>query len=106
MACEENIKIGIIGLGYVGLPLALAFAQSKHVIGFDINKDRVRALKNADDWTLEVTQEALLRSKNLIFSYDESDMKDCTCFIITVPTPISCFKVDRINSEDWRYCDL
>ena len=92
MACEENIKIGIIGLGYVGLPLALAFAQSKHVIGFDINKDRVRALKNADDWTLEVTQEALLRSKNLIFSYDESDMKDCTCFIITVPTPINSSK--------------
>ena len=79
-------------MGYVGLPLALEFAQSKQVIGFDINKDRIHALKNADDWTLEVTQEALLTSTNLTFSYDESDMGDCTCFIITVPTPINSSK--------------
>lgn len=91
-------KIAIIGLGYVGLPLAVEFAKKYQVIGFDINEERVSELKNGTDNTLEVSDVELQNSlevhkdKGLKLSYNPSDIKDCNIFIVTVPTP-----VDRNN---------
>jgi UDP-N-acetyl-D-galactosamine dehydrogenase len=91
-------KIGIIGLGYVGLPLAVEFAKKYQVIGFDINKERVGELNNGTDNTSEVSDEELQNSleahedKCLKLSHNPSDIKDCNIFIVTVPTP-----VDRNN---------
>ena len=84
----NDIKLGIIGLGYVGLPLAVEFAKKNEVIGFDINSNRIGQLKKNLDITLEVEEEALKDSKNLIFSSYLNDLSDCNCFIVTVPTPI------------------
>ncbi len=84
----NNIKLGIIGLGYVGLPLAVEFAKNKEVIGFDINSNRINQLMKNLDSTLEVEEDALKDSKNLIFSSNLNDLSDCNCFIVTVPTPI------------------
>ncbi len=84
----NDIKLGIIGLGYVGLPLAVEFAKKKEVIGFDINSNRIDQLKKNLDSTLEVEEKALKDSKNLIFSSNLNDLSDCNCFIVTVPTPI------------------
>jgi len=83
-------KICIIGLGYVGLPLAHAFGSKYKVIGFDINKQRIDELNNGFDRTLELTPEQLSESlKNGIkFTLDVEDIKDSTIYIITVPTPI------------------
>lgn len=91
---KENPTIGIIGLGYVGLPLAVAFAEKYKIIGFDINEDRVGALKSGVDHTLEVSEEALnavLKMSNesgLMISANPDDLKEASVFIVTVPTPI------------------
>jgi len=81
-------KIAVLGLGYVGLPLAVAFGAGHEVVGFDINADRVTELKGGSDRTLEVTPEELKASKGLTFSSDPADLKSCNVFIVTVPTPI------------------
>ncbi|PHR69828.1 MAG: Vi polysaccharide biosynthesis protein VipA/TviB [Arcobacter sp.] len=84
-----NKKICIIGLGYVGLPLAAAFAKKYEVIGFDINKERIKELKNNFDRTLELNKEQLLEVKDrLIYSSSIENIKDSNVYIITVPTPI------------------
>lgn len=83
-----DIKIGIIGLGYVGLPLAVEFGKKFPVIGFDINYDRVTALRDGHDSTLEVSDDDLADLKNLDFSYDKKDLSACNVYIVTVPTPI------------------
>jgi UDP-N-acetyl-D-galactosamine dehydrogenase len=97
-------KIAIIGLGYVGLPLARLFATKYNVVGFDINQNRIEELRNGQDSTLEVGNAALkdvLKLKNesdkigLYCSHDMSDIKDCNYFIISVPTP-----VDKNNRPD------
>lgn len=97
-------KIAIIGLGYVGLPLARLFATKYNVVGFDINQTRIEELKNGHDSTLEVGNTALqavLKLKpesdktGLYCTYDISDLEDCNYFIITVPTP-----VDKNNRPD------
>ncbi len=83
-------KIGILGLGYVGLPLAVAFAEKYRVVGFDIKKERIKALSDGHDHTLEVSNEELktvLESGNLSFTAEVSDLKECDVFIVTVPTP-------------------
>ena len=82
-------KIAIIGLGYVGLPLAVAFSKKFKVIGFDINQDRIQELKSGHDRTLEI-EDHLLSSvlNNLSYSFNIQDIKDCNIYIITVPTPI------------------
>ena len=82
------MKIGIIGLGYVGLPLAVEFGRAHRTIGFDINKKRVNELSNGEDLTLEVAPEELALSTQLSFTSDLEEVRDCTTFIITVPTPI------------------
>ena len=84
-----NKKICIIGLGYVGLPLAAAFAKKYDVVGFDINKPRVDELKDDFDRTLELSKEQLYEVKDTItYSYDLEDIKDANIYIVTVPTPI------------------
>ncbi|MDC1447511.1 Vi polysaccharide biosynthesis UDP-N-acetylglucosamine C-6 dehydrogenase TviB [Candidatus Thioglobus sp.] len=81
-------KISIIGLGYVGLPLAVEFGKKRSVIGFDINESRINELKNGIDNTLEVTNLELKEAIQLSYTKDLNDIKDCEIFIITVPTPI------------------
>ena len=84
----ENKKIAIIGLGYVGLPLAVEFGKKYKVIGFDINKARIEELRSGTDSTLEVSDKDLSES-NLMFSYTVEDLKSADIYIVTEPTPIN-----------------
>lgn len=88
----EDIKLAIIGLGYVGLPLAVEFGKHRSVVGFDINQQRIAALKAGHDATLEVSDEELTHSVHLSYSADIDDLKACNTFIVTVPTPIDVHK--------------
>ena len=99
MNIEKNLKIGIIGLGYVGLPLAVEFAKKFAVIGFDINQKRVQELEDGVDNTLEVDNKLLkqtiirkfddLKSDNgLLVTSDPINLNSCNFYIVTVPTPI------------------
>jgi UDP-N-acetyl-D-galactosamine dehydrogenase len=83
-----NPKIGIIGLGYVGLPLAVEFGKKHAVLGFDINTSRVKELESGHDSTLEVNANELSNATNLNFSSQADDLKACNIYIVTVPTPI------------------
>ena len=82
-------SIAIVGLGYVGLPLAVEFGSKRKVIGFDINEDRIKDLKKGIDNTLETTNEEIKDATHLSFTNCLEDIKDCKIFIITVPTPIN-----------------
>ena len=84
----SNVKIAIIGLGYVGLPLAVEFSKIRTVVGFDINPKRIDQLKGGHDFTLETEPEELKAAKHLSFSSSPDDLTACNCFIVTVPTPI------------------
>ncbi len=88
----SNRKLAIIGLGYVGLPLAVEFGKKRKVIGFDINAKRVTELQAGNDHTLEVAPEELQHAKQLIFTTDINLLKECDIFIVTVPTPIDAHK--------------
>jgi UDP-N-acetyl-D-galactosamine dehydrogenase len=88
----SNIKLAIIGLGYVGLPLAVEFSKIRSVVGFDINQKRIDQLNAGQDSTLETEPEELLAAQFLSFTTSPSDLQACNCFIITVPTPIDQFK--------------
>jgi UDP-N-acetyl-D-galactosamine dehydrogenase len=81
-------KIAIIGLGYVGLPLAVEFGKQYKTVGFDINKSRVKELESGKDSTLEVEPENLASSTHLSYTTNLDDIADCTIYIVTVPTPI------------------
>jgi UDP-N-acetyl-D-galactosamine dehydrogenase len=94
---HEDLKLAIIGLGYVGLPLALEFSKKKSVIGFDTNKKRINELNSGIDKNLEVHNDHLLSSKKLNFTNRIEDLKSANCFIITVPTP-----VDELNKPDLK----
>jgi UDP-N-acetyl-D-galactosamine dehydrogenase len=85
-------KISIIGLGYVGLPLAVEFGKIRAVLGFDINHDRIAELRAGKDSTLEVTSEDLAAATQLEYASDASKLADCGIFIVTVPTPIDIAK--------------
>ena len=91
----SNKKIAIIGLGYVGLPLAVEFGKQFDTLGFDINSLRIEQLRKGQDRTLETTPEDLARATRLRFSTDASSLADCNIFIVTVPTPI-----DKANRPD------
>ncbi len=80
--------IAIIGLGYVGLPLAVEFGKKYHTLGFDINTKRIHELKQGFDKTLEIDSDNLKSSTHLSFSSDNNDLKKCQIYIITVPTPV------------------
>jgi len=84
----QDLKLAIIGLGYVGLPLAAEFGKKRPVIGFDINQKRIDELKAGKDGTLETTNEELHDAKLLSYTTNPDDLRDANCFIITVPTPI------------------
>jgi len=88
-------KLAVLGLGYAGLPLAAAFGKKYEVIGFDIDPKRIKELKDGRDSTLEVSEAALHKAEKLTFTSDHELLKDCTIFIITVPTP-----VDRHKNPD------
>lgn len=81
-------KVAVIGLGYVGLPLAVEFGKKRHVLGFDINAKRVEELSNGEDFTLEVSAEELQEASFLTYSANVDDLKDAQIYIVTVPTPI------------------
>ncbi len=85
-------KVGIIGLGYVGLPLAVEFGKMLDVIGFDINKERIEELKKGYDRTKEVDEAELKSSKKLTFSSTLEDLRTANYFIVTVPTPVDEYK--------------
>ena len=88
----SNNNIAIIGLGYVGLPLAVAFGSKYKTLGFDINTNRVLELSNGIDRTLESDFEKIKAASQLSFSSNIEDLKNCDIFIVTVPTPINQFK--------------
>lgn len=84
----KKSKIAIIGLGYVGLPLAVEFAKKKNVVGFDLNQRRINSLNRGYDKNFEVTEKELKASKNITFTNKIIDTSNCKIFIVTVPTPI------------------
>ena len=92
MLTLSELKIAVIGLGYVGLPLAVEFGKKVSVVGFDIYQKRIDELKSGQDHTLEVSPEELVQSTHLTYSANLDDLKDCNFFIVTVPTPIDEFK--------------
>ncbi len=85
----ENTKIAMIGLGYVGLPLAVEFGKKYSTIGFDINPTRIEELNSGYDHTLEVSDEELAEAKNLLFTAEIEEIKTANIYIVTVPTPIN-----------------
>jgi len=84
----NEVKLAIIGLGYVGLPLAVEFGKKYPTLGFDINQSRIAELQSGTDRTLEVSDEELAETKDLSFSCTVDDLKSCNVYIVTVPTPI------------------
>lgn len=88
MKSLENLNIAVIGLGYVGLPLAVEFGKKYATIGFDINRQRVAELKDGIETTLEVSPAELKEASKLLYSTDIEDLRKATVFIVTVPTPI------------------
>ncbi|MDO4641792.1 MAG: Vi polysaccharide biosynthesis UDP-N-acetylglucosamine C-6 dehydrogenase TviB [Neisseria sp.] len=95
MMTPDQINLAIIGLGYVGLPLAVEFGKKRPVVGFDINQARIEALKQGHDATLEVDDEELASAKHLSYTANLEELKKCNVFIVTVPTPI-----DEHNQPD------
>ena len=91
----SNKTIAVIGLGYVGLPLAVEFGKKRSVIGFDINRSRVAELISGLDHTLECSADEFQEARHLSFSNDPENIKDAQVFIVTVPTP-----VDKANRPD------
>jgi UDP-N-acetyl-D-galactosamine dehydrogenase len=94
---KNEYKICVLGLGYVGLPLAVEFSKHFNTVGYDISKDRVNSLLNGVDKTLEISKEALQESKKLSLTHNSLDIKDANVFIITVPTP-----VDNYNNPNLK----
>ena len=84
----SNIKLAIIGLGYVGLPLAVEFGKKYPVIGFDINERRVAELQSCQDHTKEVEPNELRQAKFLTYTTNPEVLRTSNCYIVTVPTPI------------------
>lgn len=89
-------KMSVVGLGYVGLPIAIAFAKHASVIGFDINKDKVQNYLNGIDVTKEVGNSALKES-TIQFTTDERELRDCKFHIVSVPTPVSIDKTPDLT---------
>jgi UDP-N-acetyl-D-galactosamine dehydrogenase len=88
----DNVRLAVIGLGYVGLPLAVEFGKQYPVLGFDINSERIESLRRGIDATLEVTGEEIIQATQLRFSCTPADLKNCNIYIVTVPTPIDDYK--------------
>ena len=84
-----DLQIAIIGLGYVGLPLAVEFGRKRNIVAFDINQKRIDELVSGLDTTFEITAKDLSSSSGLRFTTKLEDLSDCNCYIIAVPTPIN-----------------
>ena len=95
---KQNLIIGVIGLGYVGTPLALSLGRFFKVVGFDLNKKRILQLKNKKDITNEANLSEFLKAKKIFFSNELKDLKECNIFIITVPSPVT-----KKNKPDFYY---
>ncbi len=94
---KKTVVLGIIGLGYVGLPLAVEFGKKYKVIGFDINEKRIKELKSGKDRTLEVSSEELAEAKKLTFTTKLEELKKAEIYIVTVPTPVDDFKIPDLT---------
>ena len=88
----KQIKVAIIGLGYVGLPLALEFSKKRSIVSFDISKQRIDELRAGIDKNLEFSKDELKFSKQINFTSNKKDLETANCFIVTVPTPVNKFK--------------
>ena len=84
----KEVKLAVIGLGYVGLPLATEFCKHTSVTGFDVNKKRIKELKSGNDSTLEVDYNEFASADKLSFTDNLQDISECNVYIVTVPTPI------------------
>ena len=97
MQSVENSRIGILGLGYVGLPLAIEFGKQFDTLGFDIDLHRIQALRNGQDSTREISSEEIQQARRLQFTNTNHDLQSCNVYIVTVPTP-----VDDANRPDFE----
>lgn len=88
MIADDDIRICIFGLGYVGLPLAVEFGKQLPTVGYDINRGRVAALEAGHDATLEVSDEELASATHLSYASDAETLAACNIYIVTVPTPV------------------
>ena len=95
---KNDKKIAVIGLGYVGLPLAVEFVKQYSTTSFDINTSRIKELKSGHDNTYEVDIDAL-HTSSLIFTHMLEDIQNCNIYIMTIPTPI-----DKYNKPDLSFC--
>src|ERR1700756_1197491 len=91
-------KIAVLGLGYVGLPLAVALPAAQEVVGFDVDPQRAAELRAGRDRTLEVSAEELAAARGLTVTADEADLAGCNVFIVTVPTPIDAYKRPALSA--------
>ena len=89
---SSELRVAIIGLGYVGLPLAVEFGKKRPVVGFDIDRRRIEELRSGRDVTLEITPDEMAAARSLRFTTEVEDLRNCNCYIVTVPTPIDRFK--------------
>lgn len=97
MILFKSIKIGVVGLGYVGLPLAVEFAKKFPVIGFDLNQNRINDLKNNIDINGDLDETSIINSTNLKFTSCSKEIADCNVYIITVPTPIDEYNTPNLE---------
>jgi len=93
----DDVKIAVIGLGYVGLPLAVEFGKVRSVVGFDVNQSRLNELSSGVDSTKETNREELAAAKNLTFTSNASDLAGCNFYIVTVPTPVNDDKIPDLS---------
>ena len=105
---KSQYRIGVVGLGYVGLPLAVAFSKNYDVVGFDINPSRISELRDGIDLTLEVESEEIKNNNQLSFTSEKEDLQECNFIIVTVPTPVTADKQPDLSplisasKNDWR----
>ena len=95
---EKDLKIAIIGLGYVGLPLAVEFGKIRSVIGYDINEKRINEPKSGIDLTNETSEKDLSDSKQLYYTSDDKDLSESNYYIIAVPTPVDKYKRPKLKA--------
>ncbi len=93
----DQVKIGIVGLGYVGLPLAVAFGRRHQTVGFDLKAARIAELESGHDATLETSPEELAAAKHLAFTSDPGGIAACNVYVVTVPTPIDSAKIPDLS---------
>ena len=94
---ESNQKIGIVGLGYVGLPLAVAFSKKFNVVGYDVSRNRIEELNDGQDSTKELHSSEFIDNDKIYFTYDKEQLSECNFIIVTVPTPVTSEKIPDLT---------